>query len=851
MSFAFAWRHARREARATGRQIGIYGAAVTVGVAALVAIHGFRADVARALRGESRALLGADLELTSRQPFPDTVRALLDSLAGAGVPVSYVTSFGSMARVSGTDAVRLVEVRAVTGGYPFYGSIETNPAGRYATLPLGRRAVVDPALLVQVGAALGDTLAIGEATFVVDAVLTRVPGEVGVRTAFGPRVYIAGRYLEATGLLRFGSIARHAAYLKFDDSAQLQRFLNHHLHVLEAARVRHDTAAEREDELTDALDLFARYLGLMGLLALLLGGVGVGSAVHVFVREKLDTIAVLRCVGATRITVFTAYLVQAALLGLAGASAGVLLGATAQLALPILLRDLLPLDVEPAVEARTIVAGLGVGTGVALIFALLPLLTVRRVPPLRALRRDVEPTVPRDPYRRLALGALLAGVVMLAQWQAPSRVIGLGFAAGVVATTAALWLLAGALMVAARRAFPREAPYVVRQGVANLFRPHNQTRGVTLSVGFGVFLLGIVHAVERNLMDQFALDTRPDRPNLVAFDIQRDQLGDVLEHLRQRGAPVLSTTPIVPARLHAVKGRAVGSILSDSAVRHRWPLTREYRHTYRDTLVASEVLVAGQWWRRQGVAEADRGEEDRVARISVEEDLAAELGVGVGDHLTWDVQGVLVETRITSLRRVEWARFEPNFFVVFEPGYLDEAPHSYVALTRVVHDTVRATLVGDLVRRFPNVVTLDLTHVVETLDRLVGTVSLGVRFMALFSLVCGAIVLVGAAATSSYQRMRESALLRTLGARSPQVRRILVTEYAVLGVLAGLTGAVFAAAGGWALIRFVFDLRFRVPAAGLAGLAAAAVLLTVAVGILNTRSVLRRTPLAVLRETAE
>lgn len=822
-------------------------AAVTAGVAALVAINGFRADVARAIHRESRALLGADLELASREPFPDSVRAAVDSLAAAGLPVSDVTSFGSMALATRTGAARLVEVRAVTGGFPFYGTIETAPAGRWDRLQQARRALVDPTILVQLNIVVGDTLAIGESRFVVDGVLTRVPGEVALRAALGPRVYIPGQFLAETGLLRFGSRARYATYLAFSSNAQLQDFINHHVRVWRATHVGFDTASEREQELSKSLDMLARYLGLVGLVALLLGGVGVASAVHVYIKDKLDTVAVLRCLGAERATVFGAYLLQAALLGFSGAAVGVALGLLVQAELPRLLGDFLPLPVGMRVDVASVAVGLFVGVWVAVAFGLLPLLQVRRVSPLAALRRDYETTsAGRDPLRLAALVLLGVTVVALAVWQAPNVWVALGFTGGILATTLGLGVVAWMLTWAARRYFPRRAPYVVRQGVANLFRPHNQTLPVVLAVGFGVFLLGVVAVVQRNLLQQLTVDVRPDRPNLVAFDVQQDQRDSVLAIFHRDGAPVLQTTPIVPARIYAVNGVRVTRLLADSGSwrRSRWPLRREYRNTYRDTLVGSETVVAGTW---HDHTPQTAGE----SRISVEEDLASELRVGIGDHLTWDVQGVLIESVITSLRHVEWARFEPNFFVVFEPGALETAPQTWVALTRVDADVPRARIVSELVRRYPNIAAVDLTDVIRTLDQLLGTVALAIRFMALFSLASGVIVLLGAVATSRFQRTRESVLLKTLGARAPQVRVVLLTEYAALGGLAGLTGTLLAGLAGWGLVRFFFQLRFRAPLVDLTALGIGAAALTVLIGLLSGRRALQQTPLAALREMGE
>lgn len=834
---------ARREGRSSRRRLALYMGSISLGVAALVAVNSFRHNVQGAIAAQARELLGADLELSSRRPFDPTVAALLDSLAAAGTPVSRVTSFASMALALPSGATRLVEVRAVEGGFPYYGKMETDPPAAWGALAGGRHAVVDPALLIQLRAAVGDTLAIGEARFQITGTVTQSPGDVALRSAIGPRVYLPAAFLEETRLLRTGSLARYLAFLKFDPPALVQRFLNRYHQLLRAHEVGYDTVSEREQELTDSLDALGRYLGLVGLAALLLGGVGVASAVNVFAKEKLDIAAILRCLGATQGTVFAVYLLQAGVLGLAGAALGAALGLGVQSQLPRLLADFLPVRVSAAAHWPSVAAGLAVGAWVAVVFALLPLLSIRNVSPLAALRRDYAPSPRRRaPERLAAMAALGLSLLALSVWQAPRPRSGVAFAIGVSLTAAALAGSAWLLSRLTRRFFPGRAGYVVRQGVANLFRPHNQTTAVTLAVGFGIFLMATLYVVQRNLLDQLRADQRPDRPNVVLFDIQSDQIAGVVALLDARGAPRLEETPIVTARIAAINGRGVQQLLADTAGRRpsRWALRREYRNTYRDHLTASETLLEGSWWSAPIAPGAPW-------RISVERDLAGELGVRLGDRITWDVQGVRLETEVANLRRVNWARFEPNFFVVFEPGALERAPQSFVVLTRVADAAARAALERDLVLRYPNLQALDLSLVQRTLDTVLGSVTLAIRLMALFSLAGGVVVLLGAVAASRYQRMRESVLLRTLGASRRQIAQITATEYLALGALAGLTGAGLAAGAGWALMRFFFEIPFRLPAGELAGLTLGAAALTATVGLLNSRPALDRAPLAVLR----
>jgi putative ABC transport system permease protein len=851
----FVLRMAAREVRASPRRLFLLTASVAIGVAALVAINSFTDNLQQSVRDQGRALLGADLSLSARRPLPPAATRAVDSLVAAGARVARVTSFGGMAYVPRTRGTRLVQVAAVEPGYPFYGEIRTDPADAWARLADGRHVVVDPALLAALSAVPGDTLALGEARFVITGSVVSAPGNTGFRSALGPRIFIPAARLEETRLLGFGARAEYEAFFRLPPSLDPEATAARYRQPLRPERVRVRTVTEDQQNLNETLSRLTGYLGLVALIALLLGGIGVASAVVVFIRQRMETIAVLRCLGATGGRVLAIYGTEAAAMGLAGSLLGAALGAGVQRLLPGLLAGLLPVDVSVSVSWPAVALGVGMGLWVAVTFALLPLLAVRRVSPLAALRRPFEGgRPPRDWWRWLGVLLLAGSTVLLAAVQVGSLRQGAVFSAGVGGALLVLWLASWGLIRAVRRWLPPRWPYLWRQGLSNLHRPANQTVTVVLAIGFGAFLLGTLLLVQSNLLRQLRITGGPQRPNLVLFDIQQDQLGAVEAALADARLPSVGPVPIVPMRIASVKGTPVGRILGDTAgigeegFGASWAYRREYRSTYRDTLVGSERLVAGEWWPRApaaGTAGSD-GAGD-LALISMEVELARELRVDVGDEIVWDVQGLRLPTRVASLREVEWARFEPNFFVVFQPGVLEGAPQTLVTLTRIDRPADRGVFQRRLAERLPNVTTLDLTALQETLERLIARVVLAIRFMALFTLATGAIVLIGALATSRFQRIREGALLRTLGATRSQLFRIVLAEYLALGLSAALVASLLAAVAAWALARWVFEGTFALPAVPLATLAAGVVGLTVVVGLLNSREVIRRTPLEVLR----
>jgi putative ABC transport system permease protein len=841
----FVLRMAAREVRASPRRLFLLTLSVAIGVAALVAINSFTDNLRRSVGEQARALLGADLSFASRRPLPASVEAVIGTLARDGAEVARITSFGGMAYVPRTSGTRLVQVAAVEGRFPFYGEIRTDPADAWARLGEGRHVVVDPALLAALSAEVGDTLALGEARFAITGSVVSAPGNAGFRSALGPRIFIPAPHLAETRLLGFGARAEYEAFLKLPASPGAEAVAQRYRTQLRGDRVRLRTVAEDQENLNETLSRLTGYLGLVALIALLLGGIGVASAVVVFIRQRMEAIAVLRCLGATGGRVFAIYGAEAAAMGLTGSVLGAVAGIGIQRLLPGVFAGLLPVDVALSVSWRAVALGIGMGLWVAVAFALLPLLAVRRVPPLAALRRPFESErEPRDGWRWAALALLAASTVALAALQVGSLRQGAVFSAGIGAALFLLWLASWALIRAARRWLPARWPYLWRQGLSNLHRPSNQTATVVLAIGFGAFLLGTLLLVQFNLLRQLQLSGGPQRPNLVLFDIQRDQLAEVERALAESNLPSVGPVPIVPMRIASVKGRPVSRILSDTTGTDgdgpggAWAFRREYRSTFRDTLVASERIVDGTWW-TAGTA--------GLPRISVELELAGELGIGLGDTVEWDVQGLRLTTAVASLREVEWARFEPNFFVVFEPGVLEDAPQTLVTLTRIERPEDRGVFQRRLAERLPNVTTLDLTVLQQTLERLIDRVVLAIRFMAFFTLATGAIVLVGALATSRFQRIREGALLRTLGATRGQLFRIVLAEYLALGLMAAAVAAALAGVAAWALARWVFEGRFALPALPLAGLTLGVVGVTVIVGLLNSREVIRRTPLEVLR----
>jgi len=841
MSFIFkmAW----RDTRASRRRLLLFSLAIVLGVAALVAVGSLRDNLRLAIEEQTKSLLGADLTVNARSKFPADAEQYLATL---GEDRAREISFNSMLLLPGAGGpTRLVQVRAIAGGFPFYGDFDTSPKDARSALRGGMNAVLEESLLVQFALKPGDKVRLGTAEYTVAGSLRAVPGESAAVTMLAPRVFVPLETVGGTGLLQPGSLARHRMYFKFPPEVDVDAVVRDLRERFRELRLGYDTVEERKRELGQSISNVNSFLSLVGFASLFLGAIGVASAIHAHIRQKIPTVAILRCLGASARTSFSIYLVQGLGLGVLGATLGAALGLGVQLALPPLLRDFLPFTFELAISWAALARGLGAGVVISVLFALLPLLEVRRVSPLLTLRSAFAAAASAgyDWWRFAVFGLIGLMVFGFAVWQTGRWQWGVGFGLALFTGFAVLAGLAGAVSWLARKFAPRRLPFAWRQGVANLHRPNNRTQLLLVSLGMGTFLMMTLYLSRDTLLGQLRVVGGGDRPNLMLFDIQDDQAGPLTKLLKDQGAPVRQHAPIVTMRIATIKGRPVADILKDKASRvPAWTLRREYRSTFRAGLTDTEKVTAGTFTGR-----VEPGTE--VAPISVGESLASDLQVKLGDEIVFDVQGVPVKTTVGSLRQVDWRRMQPNFFVVFPEGVLEGAPKFHIMALRVADAAQSAQVQQAVVRDFPNVSAIDLGLVMQTIDGVYSKASFVVEFLALFTVITGGIVLAGAVLIGRSQRLRESVLLRTLGATKAQVNRIMAAEYLALGTLGAAVGIILAVGANWALAYFMFEVKWAAPSAAvlLGGWTTVSVL-TVTTGLLSNRGICDHPPLAVLRE---
>ena len=840
----FVLKMAWRDSRASRRRLALVSLSVVLGIAALIGIASLGDNLKRTVELQTKSLLGSDLTVTSSKKLPDETMAYFDTLGGE---LAREVSLGSMVSFPTRGNTRWRgQVRALEGNFPFYGALVTEPANAMKKLSQGGYAVIEQTLLAQFGVQIGDEVKVGKATLKVVGALKEIPGEPAAVAMMSPRVYMSTASLAETELLKTTDrFARHRVHFKLPPERDVEALVKDLGEKFKRQRLRFETVEERKRQLGDALKDVFSFMSLVGFVALFLGAVGVASAMHVYVRQKILTVAMLRCVGASARTGFGIYLTQGACLGALGAVAGAALGLTVQLLLPVVLKDFLPFQVDFFISWPAVAKGMLAGWVICVLFTLLPLLEVRRVSPLLAIRSaQGEESSGSDPLRLALFFVIAAAVLGFAVLQTGHWLTGLGFTLMMAVGFGTLAGMAALVAWGARRLIPRRPlPYVVRQGLANLYRPNNRTVMLLLSLGLGTFLMLTLLLTRETLLGKIAGIGGATRPNLMFFDVQDDEIGKLAAVVKGNGAPVIAQAPIVTMKLATLKGQTVENLLKEGKSRiPAWTLNREYRSTYRGTLTGTERITAGKFIERV------KPGEPRVP-ISLEEGLAKDLQLALGDDLGFDVQGVPLAAYVASLRHVEWQReMAPNFFVVFPEGVLEPAPKTFVAAVRAATPADSARVQQAVGKEFPSVSALDLALIMQTFDSLFAKVAFVITFMAGFTVVTGVIVLAGAILTGRYQRIRETVLLRTLGATRRQLTRIMLVEYAVLGVLAAITGGGLAVTANVLLAEFMFKTSVVLPPLVLLGSIAAAVTVTLVTGLVTNRGVTDHPPLEVLRQ---
>lgn len=837
-SFQWLLKMAWRDGKASSKKLVLFVASIVLGIAAVVSIQSFGETLKETIALQSKALMGADYKIDSNQPPNEKVVQLIDSLGGADAKE---ISFSSMAAFPKTGAAKLVQVRGMEEGFPFYGLLETEPVSAENEYQKQEAALVDATLLLQLGLQAGDSIKIGKITLPIAGALLASPGSNAIFSSIAPPVIIPYRLIAETGLVQTGSRINYDFYFVAPPTMDLEQLEKKLGTVIDLQDADLDTHISTSERLGRRYDNFGKFLNLVAFIALLLGCVGIASAIHIYIKEKLRAVAVLKCLGATKKQTFLIYLLQIAGIGFLGGLIGTVLGLLLQQLFPLFLGDLLPVAVEMNFSPQVILMGLLLGVFMSVLFALYPLMNTLYVSPLQALRVQEEDTSKSRKAGIMVLLGIFMFIFIFSFWLLKDWRYSLAFVGGILITFSVLAGIANLFMKSIKNYFPTSWGFVARQSLLNLFRPQNQTLILILAIGVGSFLISTLYFTKDVLLAQASLESNAKNPNMILLDVQTGQKDSVANIIDSKGLPVMDNMPIVTMRLQSIKGRLVNDIRQDTTTTiRRWILNHEFRVSYRDALTASEKLTAGEW-----TPEVSNTE---LVPISISDNFAEDAKVAVGDNITFNVQGVLLNTVVGSIRAVDWAQMQMNFTILFPKGVLENAPQFRVLTTSVPNEAASAELQQDLVQNFPNVSIIDLRQVLTVIEKLLDKISWLINFMAFFSIFTGIIVLLGAVKTSKYQRIRESVLLRTLGARSNQILKITALEYLYLGVLGSLSGILLSLLSSQLLAWLVFDTPFVPSLIPFLLLLPGITLLVLAIGLGNSIGVIKSPPLEVLRK---
>ncbi len=838
----FILRMARREIRSSWRRLLFFFLCIGIGVGAIVALRSTVQNVNRSVAGEARQLMTADVQLDSTRPWRPEALEVIGRIATPPAVLARTETIeaNTMARPADAEnaAAMMVELKGIEPPFPLYSDFTLAGGARFShDLLKNGGAVVAPLLLERLKLRLGDSIKIGESSFEIRGVIEREPGS-GTGFRLGPRVFIERSAVEATGLVGFGSRARRRILLKTSEG-EFEALVARLRAELKGQLVTVNSYKDSQQNLSEQFARTENYLSLMGLIVLVLGGIGVSSVTRVFIEQKKQAIAVIKCVGGTARQIIAAYLAQVVALGLAGSLLGVALAKGALLLVGRYFAASLPPDMSYALTTGAVVQGLGLGLLISVLFSLMPLLRVRHIKPNMLLREEEGGRTKKGPdWLRWAAGALVGtGLVALSSWQAGNALVGLYFVTGLALTSAALYAAALALIFLVRRA-RRFRSFTLRQSVSSLHRPGNQTRVIVMAVGLGAFVIMSIHSLQTGLLDEIDRARRTSLPNMFLIDIQPDQRQGVEELLTAATGERPELIPTVRARIYAINNRTV-DLDEGEMQRERGRLGREYVVTYRPRLEANETVVAGNFWDAAPSSEPE---------VSIEEGLRGLVGLDVGGRITFDIAGRKLTAKVTSVRRVDWRNSRTGFMVLFRPGALENAPQMLIApVNGPAREPERSRFQRALLDQYPNVSVIDVAEVVSTLSRILNNVTLAVTFLGGFVLLCGVLILVGSIAMTKFQRVYEVAVLKTLGAKRKVLLAMLFVEYGLLGLVAGLVGAVASAALSYAVARFVLEIPWAFsPVATLAGVALTAALVTI-VGLASSFNALTRKPLAILR----
>jgi len=839
------------ELRGAWKRMTFFILCIAIGVCAVMTIKSFSNMVQETIQAQAKGLLAADIAIKGSWEQGKEDLAYQTKTLPIGTEFLFIKELHGMVQYktttipekSGSLITELKSIPLSGPQYPFYGELKNNPDRPLQELLKGNSAVVESSFLIKTGLHLNDEFLLGKIKLKITGILISEPDRISRAFSIGPRLFISRASLDKAGLIQPGSRIKHRTLIKIPDNIDIEKAVMLLERGLPDKTISIRTYKDMQSSLSSSIERMGQYLGALGVIALLMGGIGVAMIVRTFMAQKLDTVAIMNCLGASSRTLLKVYLFQATLVGVVGSILGIVVGFFLTYLLPSKMEGLINYQLEPSFYFIPAMQSFLLGLVTTVLFCIWPLLRAVRTRPLRLFRRNFEEeelTTGTHKDRWVAGLTVSLGLATMICWQAESLKRGLVFLSA-FGVSIAVFAFASMLLLKVLKVLPKPGSIAIRYGMSNLKRPNSEAASIITCLGMGIMLILTVRLVQMDMLAMLNKNTEINPPNYFFIDIQKDQKETFIQVLDQV-APEAdhSITPLVRSRLHSIDEKLRTNWQYKDKQREEWFINREFALTYMEGPPPKDnEIIEGQWWNKE------RG---KNAEVSLEQDAAKRLGANIGSQLTIDIQGIPVSAEVTSIRSVNWRNMRTNFYMIFSPGALAGAPITYVATVNVSNEK-ELKLQNAVVKALPNVTALSTRDIVNTVESTVSKLTTLVNFMSGFAIAAGLFILSGSIASTKYRRLRESAVLKILGAKRKMVASILGFEYATLGVMAALIGILLAQGLSWAVMKYIIKSSWHLQPGIILSAFCFGVVLTITTGILSSLDVIKNKPLKTIRET--
>ncbi len=831
------WKIAWRDTKNNRIRLCLYVGSMLFGIAALVAVNAFNYNLWKDIDNQARAFLAADLVLYANHDFEELNTSYFDSLANEQAEDARLSSMISFPK-SGIS--RLAKVTGIRGPYPLYGPFTTSPADAVELFREGGYALMDENLALQHDISLMDSIDIGTLTLPVIGFVTKIPGNVNISATFAPSVYIPLDSLAGTGLIQAGSQVHYRKFFKHLPNQKEKNLLIAVKPAIREYNVSWESVSYRKENLSKGFEQIFRFLNLMGFIALIIGSIGAASSVVIYLKEKTNTIATLRCLGISAHEGYLIFLIQSLVLGFIGSVAGTLIGLYLQRLIPLLLQDFIPTTFSFGFSWKAALLGISTGMISTFLFSFFPLRRLKHTTPVEAFRERPAVVKRNGQAHWPVLLLITVFLLIMAVIQSGSLWVGLSFIGGIVITCMALIIVAQTLIYCVQVLIQKKAAFVWKQGLSNLFRVNNQTFVLITVIGVSTLLITTLQQTHFNLIKQVDLIGSQNNTDLVLFGVEPTQTDYIDSLISIQQIENQQKIPVVTIRLESINQHSLNELKShpDYPV-PAWLLYQEHLITYRGALLTTEKIIEGKFTPR--VRKGDS------IFISVTSTMADQLHVGLNDAIEFNIHGLIINTYVGSIRKMDWQKIQNSFMFVFPEGVLEKAPQQYAYLLGTSEDKTSTNFQNILTEQAPNISSLDLKLALGTLNNVIDKTSFVINFMMAFCLLTSLIVLIGAVLNSQQSRIRENILLKTIGARQKVIHQIFCLEYLFIGFFAASSGVILSIGASWLLTAYFFDLNYYLDFLNLILLITVIMGATLIVGWLHNRVVLKKNAMEILR----